>query len=96
MTRKNFINRYFAGIFSEFPEKERTEIMNKMKEISDGEADAEFITRIRNEYGDLAQMVRSRQIQVLLESINRKVQFFMILTIAGMVIAIICVLIMLK
>jgi len=96
MTRKSFINRYFAGIFSEFPENERTEIMNKMKEISDGEADAEFITRIRNEYGDLAQMVRSRQIQVLLESINWKVQFFMILTIAGMVIAIICVLIMLK
>lgn len=96
MDRKYYINKFFLGVMQSLSEPEKEKLKNELGSISEGEADLDFIKSIHEKYGDLAGSMRHGQTNILLESINKKLSFFVILVIIGLVISIISAIIALN
>jgi hypothetical protein len=94
MKNQEYLNYYFGGVDKMMSAADYQTLKTELQGFKEKYLDlppSEFRKMVREEYSDLITMNRMKGFQIMLDSINKKVHFFMILTIIGLVLAAIAI-----
>ena len=99
MKNQEYLNYYFGGVQSAMSASDYKELKEELqifKEKYLSLPPEEFRKHVKDEYSDLVMLNKMKSFQIALEGINKKLQFFMIITIIGIIGTFIAILTMVK
>jgi hypothetical protein len=88
MNNQKYLNNYFGGVDQMMTAADYAELKAELQIFKEHNLElspSEFRTKIRDEYSDLINATRMKSYQVKLESINKKLHFFVIVIVVGLI-----------